>query len=107
QTPVDRQRPTLLLQAAAPPLVYTLTLHDALPIYLVSAAPARSTGLTDRGMLATGRRADILLVDDTVPLRPQLIAVIAGGKLVHRSEEHASELQSPYDLVCRLLHATK
>src|SRR5438094_5995630 len=23
--------------------------------------------------------------------------------LVHRSEEHTSELQSPYDLVCRLL----
>lgn len=53
---------------------------------LVSAAPARATGLTDRGMLATGRRADILLVDDTVPLRPQLIAVIAGGKLVHLTD---------------------
>ncbi|TYO64013.1 alpha-D-ribose 1-methylphosphonate 5-triphosphate diphosphatase [Bradyrhizobium hipponense] len=53
---------------------------------LVSAAPARATGLTDRGMLATGRRADILLVDDTVPLRPQLIAAIAGGKLVHLTD---------------------
>src|SRR5437867_10431898 len=26
-----------------------------------------------------------------------------GGKSVWRSEEHTSELQSPYDLVCRLL----
>src|SRR5207248_8455078 len=26
-----------------------------------------------------------------------------GARLRHRSEEHTSELQSPYDLVCRLL----
>src|SRR5207245_7417733 len=35
---------------------------------LVSAAPAQATGLTDRGTLAAGRRADILLVDGSVPL---------------------------------------
>src|SRR5207248_10039489 len=28
---------------------------------------------------------------------------VASGKRVARSEEHTSELQSPYDLVCRLL----
>ncbi|MDD1528015.1 alpha-D-ribose 1-methylphosphonate 5-triphosphate diphosphatase [Bradyrhizobium sp. WBOS7] len=53
---------------------------------LVSAGPARATGLTDRGVLAEGRRADILLVDDDVPLRPRLIAVISGGKLVHLTD---------------------
>jgi alpha-D-ribose 1-methylphosphonate 5-triphosphate diphosphatase len=53
---------------------------------LVSAAPARATGLADRGVLAEGRRADILLVDDSMPLRPRLIAVISGGKLVHLTE---------------------
>lgn len=53
---------------------------------LVSAGPARATGLTDRGVLAEGRRADILLVDDTVPLRPRLVAVISAGKLVHLTE---------------------
>jgi alpha-D-ribose 1-methylphosphonate 5-triphosphate diphosphatase len=53
---------------------------------LVSAAPARATGLTDRGSLAEGRRADILLVDDSVALRPRLVAVIAGGKLVHLTD---------------------
>ncbi|WP_027565756.1 alpha-D-ribose 1-methylphosphonate 5-triphosphate diphosphatase [Bradyrhizobium sp. URHA0013] len=53
---------------------------------LVSAAPARATGLADRGVLAEGRRADILLVDDSVPLRPRLIAVISGGKLVHLTD---------------------
>lgn len=50
---------------------------------LVSAGPARATGLADRGVLAEGCRADILLVDDSVKLRPRLIAVISGGKLVH------------------------
>ena len=50
---------------------------------LISAAPARAAGLRDRGVLASGRRADIILVDDTKPLRPRLVAVIAGGRLVH------------------------
>lgn len=53
---------------------------------LVSAGPARATGLTDRGILAERRRADILLVDDSVKLRPRLIAVISGGKLVHLTD---------------------
>ncbi|QQO15461.1 alpha-D-ribose 1-methylphosphonate 5-triphosphate diphosphatase [Bradyrhizobium diazoefficiens] len=53
---------------------------------LISAGPARATGLTDRGVIAEGRRADILLVDDTVALRPRLVAVIAGGKLVHLTD---------------------
>ncbi|MCK1357703.1 alpha-D-ribose 1-methylphosphonate 5-triphosphate diphosphatase [Bradyrhizobium sp. 199] len=53
---------------------------------LVSAGPARATGLADRGVLADGRRADILLVDDGVPLRPRLIAVISGGRLVHLTD---------------------
>ncbi|MGY3147003.1 alpha-D-ribose 1-methylphosphonate 5-triphosphate diphosphatase [Bradyrhizobium sp. USDA 3397] len=53
---------------------------------LISAGPARATGLTDRGLLAEGRRADILLVDDSVELRPRLIAVISGGRLVHLTD---------------------
>src|SRR5256885_10043812 len=54
--------------------IYTLSLHDALPI---CAAPS------NRG----GQVGDCLL---------------PGGKAV-RSEEHTSELQSPCNLVCRLL----
>ncbi|MBR0785336.1 alpha-D-ribose 1-methylphosphonate 5-triphosphate diphosphatase [Bradyrhizobium iriomotense] len=53
---------------------------------LVSAGPARATGLSDRGQLAQGLRADILLVDDSAPLRPRLVAVISGGKLVHLTD---------------------
>jgi alpha-D-ribose 1-methylphosphonate 5-triphosphate diphosphatase len=53
---------------------------------LVSSAPAQAAGLTDRGDIATGRRADILLIDDSVALRPRIVAVIANGKLVHLAD---------------------
>ncbi|SDO98076.1 alpha-D-ribose 1-methylphosphonate 5-triphosphate diphosphatase [Afipia sp. GAS231] len=55
---------------------------------LISSAPARAAGLTDRGTLAAGARADILLVDDTLPLRPRIVAVISAGRLVHLTEAH-------------------
>jgi len=55
---------------------------------LISAAPARAAGLADRGVLATGKRADIILVDDETPLRPSIVAVFAGGRLVHLTEAH-------------------
>ena len=53
---------------------------------LISAAPARATGLSDRGEIAAGARADLLLVDDAVPLRPRIVAVIAAGRLVHLTD---------------------
>src|SRR2546426_8077040 len=37
------------------------------------------------------------------PTRTSTPAQIPTGTLVHRSEEHTSELQSPCNLVCRLL----
>src|SRR2546426_7952303 len=61
--------------------IYTLSLHDALPIYTSPMAWAR--------------------------LAPALACALRGehDKLlgVVRSEEHTSELQSPCNLVCRLL----
>lgn len=53
---------------------------------LISSGPAEAAGLTDRGVLAEGRRADILLVDDAEPLRPRLVAVIAAGRMVHLTD---------------------
>ena len=69
---------------------FRLAADGVLPLaeawHLISAAPARAAGLTDRGMLAAGQRADIILVDDKVPLRPRIVAVIAAGRLVHLTE---------------------
>jgi alpha-D-ribose 1-methylphosphonate 5-triphosphate diphosphatase len=53
---------------------------------LISAAPARAAGLSDRGVLAEGHRADLILVDDETPMRPRIVAVIAAGRLVHLSD---------------------
>ncbi|OAF07833.1 alpha-D-ribose 1-methylphosphonate 5-triphosphate diphosphatase [Bradyrhizobium centrolobii] len=53
---------------------------------LISEAPAQAAGLSDRGVIKEGRRADILLVDDTLPLRPRIVAVIAAGRLVHLAD---------------------
>jgi alpha-D-ribose 1-methylphosphonate 5-triphosphate diphosphatase len=53
---------------------------------LVSKAPAHAAGLSDRGTLASGQRADILLIDDQLSMRPRIVAVIAGGRLVHLTE---------------------
>jgi alpha-D-ribose 1-methylphosphonate 5-triphosphate diphosphatase len=57
---------------------------------LISAAPARAAGLSDRGVLAEGFRADIILVDDEVPLRPRIVAAIAAGRLVHLTDASRS-----------------
>jgi alpha-D-ribose 1-methylphosphonate 5-triphosphate diphosphatase len=53
---------------------------------LISAAPAHAAGLSDRGQLAQGHRADLVIVDDTLSLRPRIVAVIAGGRVVHLTE---------------------
>jgi alpha-D-ribose 1-methylphosphonate 5-triphosphate diphosphatase len=53
---------------------------------LISANPARAAGLTDRGVLAKGHRADILLVDDRLAMRPRIVAVIAAGRLVYLAD---------------------
>jgi alpha-D-ribose 1-methylphosphonate 5-triphosphate diphosphatase len=60
---------------------------------LISAAPALAAGLTDRGQLAVGHRADIILVDNEIPLRPRVVAVVAAGRLVHLTE--AGRLTQP------------
>jgi alpha-D-ribose 1-methylphosphonate 5-triphosphate diphosphatase len=53
---------------------------------LISAAPTRAAGLSDRGMLAEGHRADLILVDHEMPMRPRIVAVIAAGRLVHLTD---------------------
>src|SRR5207253_7690140 len=79
-------------QHSTPPKSYTLSLHDALPIYNVHAVPySRATSLGTYETLGCFRRAG------RVRRR--------NGDAVRRcrSEEHTSELQSRGHLVCRLL----
>src|SRR5690606_41061104 len=94
----------------APPALYTLSLHDALPISyrnrgLCGDGDARIADLEQAAAVAaTGpsrlTRAQILL-DLGAALRRHRRRVDARRPL--RSEEHTSELQSRENLVCRLL----
>jgi alpha-D-ribose 1-methylphosphonate 5-triphosphate diphosphatase len=58
---------------------------------LISSNPAAAAGLTDRGSIAPGKRADIVLVD---PAGPRLIATIAGGKLAHLTADGVARLRA-------------
>src|SRR5207249_10133954 len=98
------------------PLIYPLSLHDALPIYDVFQH------------LLTQRAKTVVVVGSVEIVREDLRAKFAAGNLFQlaavlgldapfhshdavfdgvdgmkwRSEEHTSELQSRFDLVCRL-----
>lgn len=50
---------------------------------LVAAHPAEAAGLADRGTLATGMRADAIVVDDRRPGLPRVVAAVVGGRLRH------------------------
>ena len=56
------------------------TLEQVWP--LVSRNPAEAAGLTDRGTLSPGQRADVIVVDDRGSV-PEVVATLAGGRLVH------------------------
>jgi alpha-D-ribose 1-methylphosphonate 5-triphosphate diphosphatase len=75
----DYYYPTLL-QAA-----YILAGRRILPFAecwaLVSRNPARAAGLADRGEIAQGRRADLILVDDSEPALPRVVASYVAGQL--------------------------
>ena len=50
---------------------------------LISSRPAAAAGLGDRGEIAPGKRADLILVDDSNPVRPKVAATYVGGRLVY------------------------
>jgi alpha-D-ribose 1-methylphosphonate 5-triphosphate diphosphatase len=47
---------------------------------LISENPARAGGLTDRGTIAAGKRADLVLAD---PATSRTVATIVGGRIAH------------------------
>src|SRR5690606_41891930 len=96
-----------VLTAPAPTALYTLSLHDALPI---SRRRPPRRGRRPRGR--TGRPASprapgagpvALAVVGLVVLDLVIIEIVIVEFVIVRSEEHTSELQSRENLVCRLL----
>src|SRR5438034_6317203 len=79
--------PAFFYSDAASAVIYTLSLHDALPI---------CSGQISAGVLPTPIAIVGALIDHWDESKPPQWRLV-------RSEEHTSELQSHSDLVCRLL----
>src|SRR3712207_7204178 len=74
--------------------IYTLSLHDALPIYQLSTFLCAAAGHPEvLGEMTALTKSPVM------PWTPTL----TGPSMLGRSEEHTSELQSRQYLVCRLL----
>src|SRR2546427_8568217 len=83
--------------------IYTLSLHDALPI--LSIVNQREVGLDTHAFHNALKNAmreapDVILIGEILDAET-MEAAIAFAET--RSEEHTSELQSQSNLVCRLL----
>src|SRR5438094_5168188 len=83
--------------------LYPRSLHDALPIYARSTARRRAT--PGHSESSSPRDSDGTRWPRAPPpgSRGHRVPSLSLGLDDSRSEEHTSELQSPYDLVCRLL----
>src|SRR3712207_8132162 len=88
--------------APAPTEIYTLSLHDALPIFWV---PARAAQLVVVGVVVSATPAvGSSVVITTAPVLTANAATRSRPRpMVARSEEHTSELQSRQYFVCRPL----
>src|SRR2546427_8761009 len=76
--------------------IYTLSLHDALPIY-----DAQGLRQAERRRIGSPVSRHALSVPESPDLRLELVR--SRDRESGRSEEHTSELQSQSNLVCRLL----
>src|SRR3989442_9712837 len=91
---------TFFFNCTATTEIYTLSLHDALPIYLhlpvAIGIEERAVGV-ETAQCALDRAVDQLFGRDLVDV------LVLDDRDDFRSEEHTSELQSRPHLVCRLL----
>src|SRR3712207_8335594 len=81
--------------------IYTLSLHDALPIF---GRGSKSTLTEESGDSLQGAKVRSQLGVDLLPNDVcERFSKFIGHGVEQRSEEHTSELQSRQYLVCRLL----
>src|SRR5690606_41946400 len=103
---------SLLFQPSTAPHLYTLSLHDALPIsniYSKRDDHEKAVELLKIALQYTDDYADVynligmeyLFMDNLELAKENFIKCLEED--IERSEEHTSELQSRENLVCRLL----
>src|SRR3712207_7221092 len=87
--------------------IYTLSLHDALPIFAPRGGGTGTNGqsLTDGLVVDVSRHMNRILEINVAERWARVEAGVVKDQLnaALRSEEHTSELQSRQYLVCRLL----
>src|SRR5688500_19579276 len=83
--------------------IYTLSLHDALPILKLNW----QRNLSLSAMKSFSNLREIKVVNSGIADYSELRFFPKVTRLSFRSEEHTSELQSPCNLVCRLLLENK
>src|SRR5437773_8468949 len=86
-----------LINVATYTSIYTLSLHDALPISVISIQ-IRTLHILDQTTFMLN-----LISGPLICLGLAVLLRLFYTKRGKRSEEHTSELQSHHDLVCRLL----
>src|SRR5699024_12495376 len=93
--------PFFFFTAPAPSSIYTLSLHDALPIslYVIDGVPLTMT--SSKSFVGGDHGSSPFSSMSPNPLNILNPSDIKSIEV--RSEEHTSELQSRFDLVCRLL----
>src|SRR5699024_11306159 len=99
---------SFVFPAPSPSVIYTLSLHDALPIFGLLSFDLFDLlfGLNFEWSFCfwfgffRHLRNDVLWLCHFDVTFHQLVRFLSD---LHRSEEHTSELQSRFDLVCRLL----
>src|SRR5205809_3966142 len=84
---------SLFFDYAPPPYLYTLSLHDALPISAWKSRPSAAT------ICRSASSSSTMTASIAAPIRIRRAPI----RRPPRSEEHTSELQSRLHLVCRLL----
>src|SRR5207253_6491077 len=95
--------PPFLIPNTAPSQIYTLSLHDALPISCQAARGSSNDSAAIGRCLAVFERRSVK-ADDPVERRLKAcVKMLKKFTISVRSEEHTSELQSRGHLVCRLL----
>src|SRR5438067_5136929 len=89
-----------ILHAPPTTAIYTLSLHDALPIF----SALQGTEWLDGGDAERRQQTEEQSHAECQRQCESQNAPVGGKNQTHRrSEEHTSELQSRFDLVCRLL----
>src|SRR5207249_7889475 len=109
-TGADTELDRVILESLSEPLTHLLrnsVIHGIEPPDQRAREGKPATGRIELRAIPRGRLVEIVVADDGRGVSPEVLEQAQSegslAELLARSEEHTSELQSRFDLVCRLL----